>query len=173
MIRRAEAKDASTVASLGAATFAETFKADNAPDDVRAYLAEHFGPEVQRREIADPRVTVLIAECDGAAAGYAKMERSETPPCVGSPAAVEIARIYVASAWHGRGIGAALMQACLERARDLGAQRVWLGVWERNERALAFYRRFGFRECGDHEFVLGSDRQRDLIMVRGVDPAGG
>jgi ribosomal protein S18 acetylase RimI-like enzyme len=160
------------LAALGAQTFAETFRADNSPDDIRAHLAANFRPDVQARELADSTISILVAECDGEPAGYAKLQRSEVPPCVGEASSIEIARIYVAARFHGRGIGAALMKACLKSARTLGAKKIWLGVWERNGRAQAFYRRFDFVECGDHEFVLGSDRQRDIIMMRSTDEDG-
>lgn len=168
-LRAAAASDAHVLATLGAQTFSETFLVDNSPEDVRAYVADNFRPDVQLRELTDPDVWCIVAEADGEPAGYAKLQRGEAPACVAGAAPIEIARIYVASGHHGRGIGAALMNACIERARTLGAQAIWLGVWERNDRALQFYRRFGFVECGEHDFVLGSDRQRDVIMMRPVE----
>jgi ribosomal protein S18 acetylase RimI-like enzyme len=172
LIRIATQKDAATLAVLGAKTFAETFLPDNRADDVMAYVDASFTPQLQARELAAPGVWAFIAECDGEAVGYAKLQRSEAPDCVGGDAPLEIARIYVAAAFHGRGVGAALMNACLEKATALGADTIWLGVWERNERALGFYRRFGFDERGDHVFLLGSDPQRDLIMARPIEPPG-
>jgi len=154
------------LAELGAATFSETFLADNRAEDIRAYVTAHFSPDIQARELADPSTWVLVAEAAGAPAGFAKLQLGEAPACVDGPSPIEIARIYVTAGNHGRGIGAALMNGCLERGRDLGAQTIWLGVWEKNLRAQAFYRRFGFVECGEHEFVVGSDRQRDIIMFR-------
>jgi diamine N-acetyltransferase len=168
-LRIARADDASTLAVLGAATFAETFQAENSPEDIRAYVSTNFQPDIQARELADPRVVVIIAECGGKAAGYAKLHWSEAPQCVRGDLPIEIARIYVSASHLGSGVGAALMSGCLERAAELGAKTIWLGVWERNARALTFYRRFGFVECGDHDFVVGSDRQRDILMARPVD----
>jgi diamine N-acetyltransferase len=176
-VRLAEIADAAALARIGAATFAETFAGKNTSDDIQAYLQANFRPEIQAKELAEPGTAAFLAEVSQASdhrtswlsAGYAKMHCRETPNCVAVTATVELARIYVAAAYHGRGIGAALMRACLDAARKQGARTIWLGVWEHNIRAIEFYRGFGFTECGDHEFILGSDRQRDLIMVRPLD----
>jgi ribosomal protein S18 acetylase RimI-like enzyme len=171
-LRIARVEDAPMLAVLGAATFAQTFQADNSPENIRAYVAANFQTDIQARELADARVVVIVAECGGNAAGYVKLHWSEAPACVRGDSPIEIARIYVSAAYLGSGVGAALMSGCLERAAELGAKTIWLGVWERNARALSFYRRFGFVECGDHEFVVGSDRQRDILMARPIDVKG-
>ena len=77
-------------------------------------------------------------------------------------------RLYVLREWIGRGVGRELMQACLNEARQAGFRTIWLGVWERNPRAQAFYRKWNFRVVGEHVFQLGSDPQRDLLMERAL-----
>ena len=76
----------------------------------------------------------------------------------------EIARLYVRKEYLSKKIGARLMAFSVERAKELGYSRVMLGVWERNERAIAFYERWGFRKTGEHEFILGKDVQTDWNM---------
>ena len=88
------------------------------------------------------------------------------PSCVTARAPGEIQRLYVVKEWHGRGVAQALMDACIGEMKVRGTDIVWLGVWERNPRAIAFYRKFGFTETGDHVFPLGRDPQRDIVMVR-------
>ena len=78
----------------------------------------------------------------------------------------ELARIYADAEYHGRGIGVALLETCIREARGSGAETLWLGVWEKNPRAIAFYRREGFSEVGEHTFKVGEDHQRDVIMTR-------
>jgi ribosomal protein S18 acetylase RimI-like enzyme len=80
----------------------------------------------------------------------------------------ELVRIYVDQALIGRGVGAVLMQASLDEARRMGCDAMWLGVWERNERAQAFYRRWGFEVAGTQPFQLGADPQTDLVMGREI-----
>jgi ribosomal protein S18 acetylase RimI-like enzyme len=166
-VRRALIGDAKLLADLGAQTFAETFSEDNTAEDMAAYLADSFSFEKLTAELTDPLSIFLVAEVDGNAAGYAKISSGEAPGVVGEKS-VELVRLYVSQQWLGRGVGQALMQRCLDEARQMGFQTIWLGVWERNERAQAFYRKWNFREVGEHVFQLGSDQQRDLLMQRSL-----
>jgi len=168
VIRRAGIADAALLAELGARTFVETFAADNRPEDIAAYLATAFGPEQQADELTDSHSTFLIAEVDGVAAGYAKIHPGRTPESVTGERPIELVRLYVSQMWLGRGVGAALMRDCLGEARRAGYQMLWLGVWERNNRARAFYRKWNFREVGKHIFQLGDDPQIDILMERRV-----
>jgi ribosomal protein S18 acetylase RimI-like enzyme len=94
-----------------------------------------------------------------------------TPPAaVGGPAPLELKRLYVARAWHGRGVAQALMNAALDAARARSAGTLWLGVWERNPRAVRFYEKYGFARVGEHTFVLGADAQTDWILARPLGP---
>jgi diamine N-acetyltransferase len=168
LIRRATVADAAVLAELGARTFNDTFAADNKPADMAAYLAVAFSPEQQAAELADARATFLLAEMDGSAAGYAALRAGDAPSCVTGAQAVELARLYVAQEWLGSGVGAALMRACIDEAQAAGYRTMWLGVWEHNERAQAFYRKWAFKVVGTHVFQLGSDPQTDLLMERAL-----
>jgi ribosomal protein S18 acetylase RimI-like enzyme len=167
-IRRASPSDAATLAAFGAAAFTDTFAAENTPGDMAAYLATSFGEGIQRAELADARRTVLLSELGGEAVGYAVLREAHAPECVGDPEAIEIERLYASAHLIGRGIGAALMQRCLDEARERARRTIWLGVWERNARAIAFYVRWGFVDVGSQEFLLGADRQTDRVMARPV-----
>jgi ribosomal protein S18 acetylase RimI-like enzyme len=168
LIRRASAVDAPLLAQLAARTFQETFAADNKPEDMTAYLTAAFGPEKQAAELADPRSIFFIAEANDAAAGYAQLHAGDAPPCIEGPNSIELSRIYVAKEFLGRGVGEALMRACMDEASRAGHHTIWLGVWEKNERAQAFYRKWGFQVVGQHIFQLGSDPQTDLLMARAL-----
>ena len=110
----------------------------------------------------------MIAEVDGAAAGYAKLHAGEPDESIGGVEPIELVRLYVSHAWLGSGVGASLMQACLDEAGRAGYKTIWLGVWERNARAQAFYRKWDFRAVGQHVFQLGSDAQTDVLMERTI-----
>ncbi|HEX5706809.1 MAG TPA: GNAT family N-acetyltransferase [Pyrinomonadaceae bacterium] len=168
-IRRAEAADAALLAELGARTFHDTFAADNRPEDMAAYLAWAFTPERLSEELEDARAHFFVAEVGGEAAGYAKLRSGETHEGVKGPDAIELERLYVRQDWLGRGVGPLLMRECLAEARRRGHRTIWLGVWEHNARARAFYRRFGFRDVGAKIFVVGFDRQTDTVMERPLD----
>ncbi len=108
---------------------------------------------------------------------HRRLRSGEAPPLAnqhldGATArATEIARIYADHHWHGHGLGAALLRACIETAQEWGAEVIWLGVWERNPRAIAFYEKHGFRAVGEQEFQLGADRQRDVVMALNLTTA--
>jgi GNAT superfamily N-acetyltransferase len=168
LIRRADVTDAGLLAELGARTFSDAFAADNKAEDMAAYLAASFSPAKQAEEIVDTRSTYLVAEIDNEAVGYAQLYAGVTPECVTGTTPVELVRFYVVARWHGRGVSAALMRACIDEARRAGHQTLWLGVWEHNGRAQAFYRKWSFHEVGEHVFQLGSDPQTDVLMAREI-----
>jgi GNAT superfamily N-acetyltransferase len=168
-VRPAGPSDAAWLATLAERTFRETYTVHNTPENMERYVAGHFGPAIQAAELQDPAVTIVVAEVDGQPAGYVQLVRSAPPPVVTSPAPLEVLRFYVDRAWHGQGVAQALMAATVETARAAGARTLWLGVWERNERAIAFYRKSGFAEVGTQTFVLGTDHQRDFVLARPLD----
>ncbi len=164
-IRRAQLRDAGALAALGERTFVDTYAAFNTPEDMRVYVAENFSEAVIARELRDTRVTYLLGSVEEPAA-YAKIFEGAPPPCVTGPKPIELSRFYVSKEWHGKGAARVLMNACIVEAGRLGARTLWLGVWEKNERARAFYAKHGFADVGEHEFLLGKDLQRDRVLER-------
>ena len=167
-IRRATPADAAVLTAVARSTFVDTFAADNTASDMASYTAAAFGEAVQRTELEDPQRIVLLAESDGVCVGYAVLMDAPAPDVVGRDA-MEIARLYSVRERIGSGIGAALMRRCLDEAAAHGKQRIWLGVWEHNPRAIGFYKRWGFRDVGSQGFLLGSDQQTDRIMMRDIE----
>ncbi len=170
-IRRGVPADAAALAELAARTFTDTFGADNHPEDLAAHLSQAYGVPQQGRELSDPDMTTLLAEAGGVLAGYAQLRRGPAPACVAGESALELWRFYVVRAWQGQGLAHQLMNAVDAQALSNGARTLWLGVWERNERAKAFYRKNEFIDVGSHIFMVGSDPQTDRIMVRRVGSA--
>ena len=169
IIRHATIADAELLTELGARTFIETFAADNSEENMSAYLSIAFTAKEQTSELSDPRRSVFIAELEGVAVGYAMLMSGDAPPDVKGEKPIELVRLYVSKDCIGRGVGAALMHACLGKAASQGFQTIWLGVWENNLRAQAFYRKWEFVEVGTHVFKLGDDPQRDLLMQRSLE----
>ena len=166
IIRPARIDDAAWVAVLAERTFRETYTAYNTPDDMERYVAEHFGPAHQTAELGDARLVTLVAEVDARLAGYTQLARGPAPNGVNAVTPMEVVRFYVDRPWHGSGLAHELMAAAVDAARNGGADALWLGVWERNPRAIAFYRKCGFQNAGTQTFVLGTDHQRDLVLAR-------
>jgi GNAT superfamily N-acetyltransferase len=168
-IRRATAADNVLLSELGAALFTDAFGADNTPENLAAYLAETYNPAKQASELADPATQYLILEVDGRPAGYARLtiEPPPAPHSVGQHP-MELVRFYFVKQWHGTGLAAVLMQACLAAAHAAGCDALWLSTWQRNGRGIAFYEKHGFTRAGTLTFVVGDDPQTDWLLVRSV-----
>ena len=173
VIREGRIEDAQVLAGFARRMFAEAFGAQNDPGHLAKHLAKSFGREHQARELVDAGWTTLLAERDGQLLAYAQLRAAPAPACVGGAEPVELARFYVDGAWHGQGLAHALMDDVLAVAAARGAQTVWLSVWQLNARAVAFYRRRGFRILGEQTFHVGDDPQTDWEMARpvGENPA--
>lgn len=171
LIRRATVQDAARLSELAEATFRDTFEAENSAADLEAYVAEAFTPQRQADEILNPASIVLLAERESGLAssaliGYAHLVAGAAPASVRGPSPIELKRLYVSRSWHGKGVARDLMDAAIATARATGAQTLWLGVWERNARAAAFYEKYGFARVGEHTFLLGADRQTDWLLQK-------
>lgn len=165
-IRRAVPADAVALAALGRRTFSDAFAADNEPADLALFLDSAYAPEIQARELADAALTCLVAERDGALLAYGLLRTGKPCAFLDDPTAVELQRFYVDMSCHGTGLAQALMAACIAQARALDGGELFLGVWERNSRALRFYAAQGFRQIGRQTFVVGTDPQHDVVMGR-------
>lgn len=157
------AADEAALLDLGRQTFAETFAHQNTEADMAQYLAEHFTPAHLQQELAEPNARFLLAHADGQPAGYGKLRTVEQPPELAGQLHLELERIYVLQAFQGRQVGRALLEAAVGLARQQGFAVLWLGVWEHNRKARAFYERAGFVHFGQHVFRLGSDDQLDYL----------
>ena len=164
-IRPATLADAATLTDLGARTFRDTFAADNTPENVEAFLASHYRPDLQEAELREPRNLYLLAEVSGVPAGFALLRDGAREQGVRAEHPLHLSRLYVDRAFLGARVGAALMSRCLEEGRARGHDVLWLGVWEHNARARAFYARWGFTEVGEMRFLFGNDPQRDLVLA--------
>jgi ribosomal protein S18 acetylase RimI-like enzyme len=167
-IRKASPVDAKALSKIAEATFRATFAAANTAEHMTLHCRNNYGERVQAAEISSPDMLTLLAEDQQQLVGYAQLCWGRSPECVLAAKPMEIQRIYVLECWHGKGVAQGLMDACSKEALHLGFDAVWLGVWEQNPRAIAFYAKLGFTEVGDHIFYLGEDPQRDLIMVKSL-----
>ena len=169
VIRAATLADAAPLTAIAERTFRETFTVDNSEENIELHCAQRFSAEIQSEEISDPQMTTLLAEVASELVGFAQLRSGQAAACVKGDRPTELHRIYVSSEWHGRGVADKLMRAVYASTARAGSDCIWLGVWERNLKAIAFYRKCGFSVVGDHVFVLGRDRQRDLILAAQLD----
>ncbi len=133
-----------------------------------AHCVKAYGEAIQASEIVNPKIETFVCDERGELVGYAQLRWGTAPPCVLALKPAELQRIYVDQRWHGAGIAQELMSQVLTAAVRGNADQVWLGVWENNPRAMAFYGKFGFNKVGHHVFQLGDDSQCDWILCREV-----
>jgi len=168
-IRIAGPDDAALLAEIGARAFYEAYHLQNDPADMAAYLADSFSPAKQAAELAESGSTFLIAEQEGVPVGFVRLHDCPAPEFVNSSRPLELVRIYTLRPWIGQGIGGLMMQSCIDLAVSRGYDAIWLSVWTKNPRAVAFYRRWGYEIAGTARFKLGTDIQEDYIMVRRLE----
>jgi ribosomal protein S18 acetylase RimI-like enzyme len=167
-LRLAAPADAANLAAFAARTFAETFGSDNRPEDLHAHLTSAFGVAQQTRELNDPKMTTLLMDRGDQLVAFAQLQRNSLPPGIEVDRPLELYRFYVDRPAHGSGVAQQLMAAVHETAHAFGGRHVWLGVWERNPRAIAFYKKVGFIDRGSKEFMVGADRQIDRVLIAPV-----
>ncbi|MCE4556337.1 GNAT family N-acetyltransferase [Roseateles cellulosilyticus] len=169
-IRPARASDAAPLAAFATRSFTDTYRGLDDPQDIADYVAEHFRPDVVAGILADSACTVLLAEADGALAGYAIVRDIAPPACVTRPAPLQLWRLYLGTDFIGHGLGSRLMAAAHAEAYRRGGQTLWLGVYDRNVRAVEFYKRAGFRQVGTRDFLFGGRIYIDPIYAAPVRP---
>jgi len=173
VIRAAGAADAELVADLARRTFIESFAQYNTEENMRIFLEKQNPKEKQMAEVGAPGRHFLLAYIGDSPAGYVSLRIAEPPGGLTGEKAIEIVQLYSDKTLIGKGVGPVLMQAALDLAGSMGFDWVWLGVWEHNHRAQAFYRKWGFERFGEHVFFVGLDAQTDWWMRRRLsqDPA--
>jgi ribosomal protein S18 acetylase RimI-like enzyme len=145
-------------------TFDETFKHLNTPETMEAYLEKAFNNDKMRDELTNRNSSFYFLFADKELAGYLKLNECEAQTDINDPQSIEIERIYVAKEYQGKGLGNILMTKALSIANDRGKLYVWLGVWEKNENGIRFYKKHGFYETGKHSFFMGEEEQTDFIF---------
>jgi diamine N-acetyltransferase len=165
-IRQAKLEDLAALQMIGRKTFAETFESGNSEENLANYLAEGFSAEKLSAELANAYSQFYFAEMNGQVLGYLKVNTGEAQTENQDPAAIEIERIYVLKEYHGKEVGPKLYQKALSIAHEQNAPYIWLGVWEKNPRAIRFYEKQGFVEFDQHIFQLGDDAQTDILMKK-------
>lgn len=163
-VRRAVGSDLALLQDVGRTTFYETFAAVNTAEDMRKYLDEAFSSERLQAELSDIDAEFYLALIDNEVSAYLKVNFGRSQTEIREDRSVEIERIYVLKKYQGRKVGQTLFEKALALARQRNAEFVWLGVWEKNYKAIDFYRRNGFVAFDQHVFRLGDDEQTDIMM---------
>jgi len=163
-IRAISISDLPQLQKIGKTTFSETFTEHNTKEDLEKYLEESFSNEKLSSELNNPHSSFYFAEIENNVVGYLKINFGDSQTELKDNEALEIERIYVLQAFHGKKIGQALYEKAVQIANEKKVQYLWLGVWEKNNKAIQFYKKNGFVQFDTHIFKLGNDEQTDIMM---------
>lgn len=158
--------DVNVLQSISYDTFMETFAEDNTAEDIKAYTDKAFDKARLQTELHNPQSYFAFIYQDAKLAGYIKMNRDEAQTEARGEDGLELQRIYVKKAYLRQGHGERLLQYAVQQAEKLRKSFIWLGVWEHNDKAIRFYKKWGFTQTGAHAFYVGNDEQKDLIMEK-------
>ncbi|WP_368498639.1 N-acetyltransferase family protein [Herbiconiux sp. A18JL235] len=175
-VRRARPEDAGIVAAVAAETFELACPPGTAREAIATFVATQLSEERFSSYLRSPERTILLADVNGEIAGYTMLVGGEpTDPAVAAAVStrptVELSKCYVRDSFHGHGVATALMSASLEAAAGLGAVSVWLGVNQRNERAIRFYEKSGFVRVGTKTFLVGDELHDDFVLEQQLEGA--
>jgi ribosomal protein S18 acetylase RimI-like enzyme len=163
-LKKVTLQDIDQLRSIGQQTFFETFSAGNTEENMKKYLEEGFSIQKLTAELNDQDAEFYFAELDNTVIGYLKLNFGASQTELKDEKALEIERIYVLNEFHGKKVGQLLYEKAMQIARQMNAEYVWLGVWEKNPRAISFYKKNGFVAFDKHIFKLGNDEQTDIMM---------
>jgi ribosomal protein S18 acetylase RimI-like enzyme len=166
IIRQCLLNELGTLHLIGHETFDETFRSMNSPETMGKYLQESFSMEKLAQELGNAHCKFYFIYLDSELAGYTKINYTPAQSDINDSKSVEVERIYVRKEYEGKGLGKVLMEYVFQQAKQNKKKYVWLGVWEKNVNAIAFYEKMGFKQAGQHLFQIGNELQSDLIMKK-------
>lgn len=169
-IRKCSVQDIPELRALMSQTFYDTYARHNSKETMDSYMARAFATKKLKEELLCKHSAFYFIYDRGQLAGYLKCNDEQAQTDFHDDQALEVERIYVRSAFQGRGLGRLLIGKAEEEALKMGKRRLILGVWKQNPSAVRFYRRMGFYEAGSHYFVMGDEKQEDFVMTKDLTP---
>lgn len=157
-------EDLNVLLDISRVTFKDTYASQNDPEDFKNYMEEAFASDRIMQELSNGASLFYLAYADDEPVGYFKLNTEGGQTDINEPGSVELERIYLLKSYQGKQLGKELVRKALEVSKGLNASYLWLGVWNKNTRAIAFYEKNGFVKFGEHPFVIGQDKQTDWLM---------
>lgn len=165
-VKKCTFDDVRDLQTISVETFSETFQEQNSPVHLNAYIERAYNLNQLKHELANPSSQFYFIYLDQELTGYLKVNTDEAQSEGIDDDSLEVERIYVKKEFQKHGLGKTLMNKAMEIAMEQKKKKIWLGVWEDNENAIAFYQKKGFVQTGSHPFFMGDDQQVDLIMIK-------
>jgi len=164
-IRKANFGDIDILVSLSWKTFYDSFHHLNTISNLNAYMNKAFTRERLLDELENENSAFYFAKNTNHVIGYFKINRKDAQTEFKDDTCMEIERIYLDQDHQGQGYGTEMLNQVKLIALDEGLRYLWLGVWEKNARAIQFYQKNGFDVFSEHEFQMGDEVQIDKLMI--------
>ena len=165
-IKEVSVTDIKHLQQISRQTFLETFGSQNSAENMKEFLDTAYAEEKLKDEVENANSSFYFLTVDNKVAGYLKVNEGHAQTEQVVPNALEIERIYLKQSFQHQGLGLVLIKLAEKIAKEKEKDNMWLGVWEKNYQAQAFYEKDGFKRVGQHTFVVGEDPQTDLILVK-------
>ncbi|MFK4300986.1 ribosomal protein S18 acetylase RimI-like enzyme [Paenibacillus sp. RC254] len=159
-------EDLQILQEISIETFNDTFKEQNSPENMQTYLERAFNSKQLDKELSNVSSEIFFICFNEELAGYLKVNMNEAQSEKMGDESLEIERIYIKNKYQKHGLGKYLLNKAMEIAMEQNKKKIWLGVWEKNENAIAFYKKMGFVQTGAHSFYMGDEEQIDFIMTK-------
>ena len=169
-IKKCTLEDSRKLQEISYETFNETFKDQNSPENMKAYLERAFNLKQLEKELSNISSQFFFVYFNNEVAGYLKVNTNDAQSEEMGDESLEIERIYIRNKFQKHGLGKYLLNKAMEIAMERNKKKIWLGVWEKNENAIAFYKKMGFVQTGAHSFYMGDEEQIDFIMTKTLIP---
>ncbi|WP_053376543.1 GNAT family N-acetyltransferase [Paenibacillus sp. FJAT-27812] len=165
-IKKCTFEDLGLLQEISVETFNETFKKQNSPENMKAYLEKAFHLKQLEQELSNISSDFYFIYSNKEIAGYLKLNSNNAQTETMGDDSLEIERIYIRGKYHKQGLGKYLIKKTIEIAIERNKEKIWLGVWEKNENAITFYKKMNFVQTGAHSFYMGDEEQIDIIMSK-------
>ncbi|MCP3762788.1 GNAT family N-acetyltransferase [Domibacillus sp. A3M-37] len=165
-IKKCTLEDLHKLQEISYETFNETFKHHNSPENMSAYLERTFNLKQLEKELSNISSQFFFVYFNKEVAGYLKVNTDDAQSEEMGDESLEIERIYIKNKFQKQRLGKYLLNKAMEMAMESNKKKIWLGVWEKNKNAIAFYKKMGFVQNGAHSFYMGDEEQIDFIMTK-------
>ncbi len=162
-IIRCQPKDLIALQSLSIQTFSDTYQEKNTKENFDNYIDSAFNKIQLQKELSTKGSHFYFVYFEKCLAGYFKLNEPGAQSDLNEKNTIELERIYLKNDFKGLGLGKSMIAKSIEVGKELGFQKIWLGVWEENPNAILFYERMGFKKAGTHTFTVGDDVQLDFV----------
>lgn len=168
-IKKCTLEDLNSLRQISIDTFFQTFSNSNTAENMKAYLENAYNEDKLSKELCNTDASFFFLFADEKLAGYMKLNEAPSQTDINDSNSLEIERIYILKDFQGAGLGKYMMEYAISSAKRLSKKYIWLGVWEKNDKALRFYKNYKFYRIGEHSFIVGDDPQTDYIMRKDLD----